>query len=107
MTAAVASLPTLKELQMFVQKALCAPDHLDPADSPLYQALITRSGRCCGLFFKVNGPRAVRVYAIWAGEENRILFYDSTGVRYAETRLSDAPGPAELMQDSAGQKKVA
>src|SRR5208337_1320031 len=46
MTAVVASLPTLKQLQTFVHKALCAHDHLDPAAAPLYQALITRSGRC-------------------------------------------------------------
>jgi len=55
----------------------------------------------------VNGPRAVRVYAIWAGEENRILFYDSTGVRYAETRLSDAPDSVGLMQEDQGRKKAA
>jgi len=50
---------------------------------------------------------AVRVYAIWAGDENRILFNDSTGVRYAETRLSDAPDPTVLMHDSGGRKKAA
>jgi hypothetical protein len=35
-------------------------------------------------------------YALWVGEEDRILFYGSTGERYAETRLTDAPDPLKL-----------
>jgi hypothetical protein len=48
------------------------------------------------LFFQVQGPRLLRTHAIWAGDENRILFYDSTGLRFAETRLSEAPDPLKL-----------
>jgi hypothetical protein len=33
---------------------------------------------------------------VWAGEENRVLFYDSSGLRFAETRLSEAPDPVKL-----------
>ena len=33
----------------------------------------------------------LKTYAIWVCEEHRILFYDSTGLRFAETRLSDSP----------------
>ena len=93
---AVASLPTLDELRHFVLKALCAHDHLDPAQTPLHQAVITRSGRPCGLFFQVQGPRLLKTYALWAGEENRIIFYDSTGKRFAEVRMSEAPDPVKL-----------
>jgi hypothetical protein len=32
----------------------------------------------------------------WAGEEDRILFYDSTGQRFSESRMSDAPDPRKL-----------
>jgi len=67
---------------------------------PLSQSLITRRGRVCGLFFLVRGPRSVKLYAVWAGDENRILFYDSTGIRYAETRLSEAPDPARVVDRS-------
>jgi hypothetical protein len=35
-------------------------------------------------------------YAVWAGEENRILYYDASGVRFGETRLSEAPDPRKL-----------
>jgi len=31
-----------------------------------------------------------------AGDEDRILFYDSTGSRFAQARLSDGPDPLKL-----------
>jgi hypothetical protein len=93
---AVASLPTLEDLCRHVHQTLCRHDQLDPGQTPLRQALITRAGRPCGLFFQVQGPRMLKNYAVWAGEENRILFYDSTGLRFAVTRLSDAPDPLKL-----------
>jgi hypothetical protein len=96
MPAAVLSLPTLDDLRRHVLHTLCAHDHLDPAHTPLHQAAIRRAGRTCGLFFQVQGPRMLKTYAVWAGEEDRILFYDSTGVRFGETRLCDAPDPLKL-----------
>jgi hypothetical protein len=92
----VAGLPTVEALRGHVLDTLCARDRLDPAQTPLHQSLITRAGRTCGMFFQVQGPRQVKTYAVWAGEENRILFYDSTGVRFAETRLSESPDPRKL-----------
>jgi hypothetical protein len=78
-----------------VLQTLCAHDQLDPRQTPLHQARIVRSGKPCGLFFQVQGPRLLRTYAVWAGTEDRILFYDSTGVRFAETRLSEGPDPLQ------------
>lgn len=96
MQTTFASLPTVDELRRYVLQTLCRHDQLDPTQTPLHQALIKRSGRACGLFFQVQGPRLLKNYAVWAGEEDRILFYDSTGLRFAETRLSDAPDPQKL-----------
>jgi hypothetical protein len=93
---AVACLPTLNDLRDHVLRVLCNHDHLDPGQTPLHQAVIKRSGRACGLFFQVKGPRMLKTYAVWAGEENKILFYDSTGLRFAVTRLSEAPDPIKL-----------
>ncbi len=101
---AVVSLPTLDELRGHVLATLCAHDHLDPAQTPLYQAVITRRGRPCGLFFQVQGPRMLKTYAVWAGEEDRILFYDSGGMRFAECRLSEAPDPLKV---DAGARRAA
>jgi len=92
----VVCLPTLDALREHVRNTLCAHDQLDPAQTPLHQAVIKRSGRPCGLFFQVQGPRLVKTYAIWAGEEDRILFYDSNGQRFAEVRLSEAPDLGRL-----------
>jgi hypothetical protein len=97
----VAALPSLEVLRQHVLETLCAHDQLDPAQTPLRQAVITRRGQPCGLFFQVQGPRMLRTYAVWAGEENRILFYDSTGERFAESRLSDAPDPLKLARSLA------
>jgi hypothetical protein len=93
---AVVSLPTLDDLRDFVLRTLCAHDQLDPGQTPLYQGVIQRRGNPCGLFFQISGPRMLKTYAVWAGEEDRILFYDSTGVRYHQARLSDAPDPQRL-----------
>jgi hypothetical protein len=66
------SLPTLAKLRDHVLQRLCAHDRLDPNQTPLYQAVIRRSGKPCGLFFQVQGPRMLKTHAVWAGQENRI-----------------------------------
>lgn len=96
MDLSFAALPTLEALRAHVHQILCRHDRLDPAQAPLHEAVVTRKGKPCGLFFQIQGPRLLKVYALWAGEENRILFYDSHGLRFAETRLSDAPDPQKL-----------
>lgn len=90
------SLPTLEQLKLHIHQTLCAHDRLDPDQTPFRQALIARAGRPCGLFFQIQGPRQLRNYAIWAGEEHRVLFYDSTGQRFAEVRLSEGPDHQQL-----------
>ncbi len=90
------SLPSLEKLRAHVLQTLCAHDRLDPKQTPLYQAIIRRSGKPCGLFFQVQGPRLLKTHAVWAGQENRVLYYDSTGLRFAESRLCEGPDPLDL-----------
>ena len=92
----VVALPSLEELQRHVLDRLCAHDQLDPTQTALQRSVILRRGRPCGLFFLVRGPRLVTNTAVWSGEENRILFYDSAGLRFGETRLSEGPDPLKL-----------
>ena len=92
----IAALPTLTELRQHVLAILCRTDNLDPLQTPLQQALITRHGKPCGLFFQAEGPRLLRNYAVWAGDENRILYYNCAGERVAETSLSESPDPRSL-----------
>jgi hypothetical protein len=93
---AIAALPSFDDLRRFVRHALSERDHLDPEQTPLFEGLITRGGRVIGLFFQLEGPRLLKTYALWAGEEHRLLFYDSTGLRYAEVRLSESPDPLKI-----------
>jgi hypothetical protein len=96
MAMLVVPLPTFDQIREFVRQTLCDRDRLAPEQTHLRQALIQRRGRPCGLFFQIEGPRLLRTHAVWAGDENRILFYDSTGSRFAETRLCESPDPAKL-----------
>ena len=96
METTVAALPDLDALRRHVFLTLCDHDRLDPEQAVLQQSVIFRAKRPCGLFFETRGPRLLRSYAVWAGEENRILYYDSAGARFGETRLSEAPDPLKL-----------
>ena len=91
MEQSVVALPKLESLTRFVRDMLCSHDRLDPVQTPMYQASLRRHGRPCGLLFHVEGPRLLKTSAIWAGDEHRILFYDSTGARFGEVRLSEGP----------------
>jgi hypothetical protein len=99
MLTQVAALSSLEDLRRYVLQTLCDYDRLDPNQTPLFQSVMTRSRRPCGLYFLIQGPRQLRTTALWISDEHRILFYDSTGMRVAETRLSDAP--AEVLKAAA------
>lgn len=92
----VVPLPDFDQLRQFVRDRLCLLDRLDPAQVQLRQAVIRRGDRPCGLFFQVQGLRLLKTYAVWAGDENRLLFYDSKGDRCESVRLSEAPDPMKL-----------
>lgn len=100
-TENVLPLRSVEEIREHVRRVLCERDRLDCAQVELRQAKLTRQGKPCGLMFQVNGPRLLRTYAVWAGEEDRILFYESTGSRFAETKLIDGPTPAEIERAAA------
>jgi hypothetical protein len=91
MTEAVISLARWDDLRSYVHRMLCAQDTLDLSQTPLVRTLLTKSGKPCGVLFHVEGPRVLRTSAIWASDENRILFYDSSGQRSRIVRLSEAP----------------
>ena len=91
MEASVVALPTADSLTRFVRDMLCSHDRLDPVQTPMYKASIQRNGRSCGQVFHVEGPRLLKTSAIWAGDEHRILFYDSTGTKFSEVKLSEGP----------------
>lgn len=92
----ILALSSFTALREHVLKMLCQKDHLDESQTPLTEQILFRKGKPCGIFYQAQGPRLVRTYAIWAGEENRILFYDAAGERFFETKLSESPDPEKL-----------
>ena len=103
--SSVVALPTREALTRFVRDLLCSHDRLDPAQTPMYQAPVKRCGRPCGVLFHVEGPRWLKTSAVWAGDEHRILFYDSTGTRFSEVRLSE--GPAVVDEEVIPMRRAA
>ena len=91
MSQAVVACAAVEELAAFVHQVLCDKDALDPAQSPLFRTPLRKAGRACGLVFHVEGPRLLRTSAVWSADDDRIIFYDSTGTRFSEARLSESP----------------
>jgi hypothetical protein len=96
MEATILSLPDLTNLRDHVRRTLCSCDQLDPGQTPMREDVLKRAGKPCGMTFQVEGPRMLRIYAVWAAQERRILFYDSTGNRFAETKLAKSPDVTRL-----------
>jgi len=95
MSRAVAAFSAVEELAGFVHSVLCDKDALDPAQAPLFRTPLRRSGRACGMIFHVEGPRLLRTSAVWSAEDARIIFYDSSGLRFQEVTLSESPAIAD------------
>jgi hypothetical protein len=94
MSRVVVAFSALEELAGFVHEVLCDKDALDPVQAPLFRTPLRRGGRVCGLIFHVEGPRLLRTSAVWSAE-GRIIFYDSSGLRFHEVELSESPAVAE------------
>jgi len=92
MTQAVVACAAVEELAALIHSVLCTRDALDPAQTPLYRTPLQKGERQCGIIFHVEGPRLLRTSAVWSADDDRVIFYDSTGLRFHEVRLSEAPG---------------
>lgn len=91
MSQAVVAFSAVEDLAEFVHAVLCDKDALDPAQAPLFRTPLRRGGRACGVVFHVEGPRLLRTSAVWSGDDGRIIFYDSSGLRFKEVALSESP----------------
>jgi hypothetical protein len=97
MADAVVACASFEELSEYVRQSLCEQDALDPNLTPFYRALVQRRGRPTGVVFHVEGPRMLRTSAVWAADDDRIVFYNSTGQRVRTVTLTEAPQvPSEV-----------
>jgi len=78
----------LENLRTYVNRILCQHDEFELDAFRMTERILVRSGKPCGIFFCLHGPRSVKVTAIWEIEGNTILFYSSTGERFHRTRLT-------------------
>lgn len=81
-------LDNLNDLRQFVHLALCEQNDFEPGAFQFSERVLLRSGRPCGLFFCLHGPRSVRLTAIWETDRNTVIFYGSTGERRAKAKLN-------------------
>jgi len=95
MGPAVVAFPAVEQLAAFVHAVLCERDALDAHQTPLFRTPLRKAGRVCGVVFHVEGPRRLRTSAVWSADDDRVIFYDSAGVRFREVNLSESPSPGE------------
>jgi hypothetical protein len=91
MSLAVVACAALEDLAAYIHQMLCEKDALDPTQTPLFRTPLRKGSRVCGIMFHVEGPRLLRTSALWSADDDRVIFYDSTGLRFKEVRLSEAP----------------
>jgi len=87
MTAELRRIENLETLRKYVHYTLAQHNHLGQDAFHLSEQLLIRGGHPCGMLFRLHGPRAVKITAIWETDQNRILFYGSTGKRFRRTKL--------------------
>lgn len=91
MSEPVVELPTYETLCRYIRQTLCEQDALDFEQTPFFQTPIHRRGRQWGVLFHVVGPRELKTSAVWAAEEDRVVFYNSQGQRIREVQLQESP----------------
>lgn len=88
MSESVDGIRSLGDLRNYVHQTLCEKENLLPDQFRMTEMQLLRRGRHCGLQFSIQGPRCVRLGAIWASDHNLLYFYDARGIRYRKTRLA-------------------
>lgn len=81
---------SLADLRDYVLQTLCAHENLIPEQFTLQESTLIRRGISCGRQFLLQGPRSVRLGAVWAGDRNDLYFYDARGERFRKERIAGA-----------------
>ena len=81
----------LNDLREYINATLSDYYQLQSGAFKMTEQLLIRAGKPCGIYFCLNGPRAVRFSAIWETDRNQVLFYGPEGERFLKTQLLEAP----------------
>jgi hypothetical protein len=91
MVTHVHPIDNLQELREYVNATLCEIFQLQIGAFPITEKILNRAGKPCGIYFCLQGPRAVRFTAIWESERNQVLFYGPNGERIQKSQLVEGP----------------
>jgi len=81
---------TVDELCRYVHETLCRHENLVAEQFALRTTALTRMDRPCGLQFLLQGPRSVRLGAVWSADQNQVYFYNARGERFLKQTLAAA-----------------
>jgi hypothetical protein len=81
----------LNDLREYINATLSDYYQLQSGAFQMTEQVLVRAGKPCGIYFCLNGPRAVRFSAIWETDRNQVLFYGPQGERFLKTQLLEAP----------------
>ena len=76
------------ELHELVHRELCAKENLLEDQFTTRATSVVRRGRACGTSFVLQGPRSVRLTAVWEADLGTLYLYDARGERFAKRRVS-------------------
>ena len=91
MPAQPLQIDNLDDLRTYVHSTICQQNELQVGAFDITERILFRGERPCGIFFCLNGPRSVKLTAIWETDRNTVLFYSSSGERVCKTQLVQAP----------------
>ncbi|MFN0056754.1 MAG: hypothetical protein ACKV0T_31810 [Planctomycetales bacterium] len=78
---------TLDDLRAFVHTTLCDRENILRDQFGLSESKLVRNGKTCGMQFYLQGPRSIRLEAIWVADRNLVYFYDARGIRFLKLQL--------------------
>jgi hypothetical protein len=102
MTESLVAIRNLDDLRAFVHKTLCDRENILQDQFGLSETVLIRYGRDCGLHFWVQGPRSVRLEAIWVADRNTVYFYDARGNRYLNSPFAGCLRAARTLGTGPG-----
>lgn len=87
MSVDIAEIQTADDLHAWVHDVLCRKENLLADVFTTHVTALTRGGDCCGLQYSLQGPRCIKLGAVWAADQNVVYFYDTRGQRYLKEKL--------------------
>lgn len=92
----------IEAVREFVRQALSGRENLVAGSFALGESPLVRNGQLCGYYFWLEGPRSVRLSAVWGFEAGTLLLYGADG-----SRFQTHPAPELKPQTLAMQRSLA